>query len=74
MISRIRTPKTPAMTTTTRSPGSIRETAADSSAVRPDPGITITSPFSVWNTFLSASVTGSRIFASKCWSYWMIGG
>ena len=74
MISRMRIPNTPATTTTTGSPGSISETAADSRPVRPEPGMTMTSLFAVWKTSRSPSVTGSRIFTSKCWSYWMMGG
>src|SRR5262249_33115891 len=74
MISRIRRPNWPAITTTTRSPGSITDTAADSRAVRPEPGMTMTSACEVWNTWRSLRVTGSRISRSKCWSYWMIGG
>src|SRR6266508_2260973 len=74
MISRMRPPNCPATMTTTRSSGSITETAEDSSAVRPEPGMTMISPFTVRKTRRSARVRGSRICTSKCWSYWIIGG
>ena len=73
MISRIIRPKTPAPTTSTRSPGSMTETAPASSAVRPDPGITRTS-FRVWNTSRRPSVVGSSTPSSNERSYWMAGG
>ena len=74
MISRIREPKTPATTTRARSPGSSTEIAEASSAVRPDPGIAMTSPRVVWKTSRSARVTGSSILTSKFMSYWMVAG
>jgi hypothetical protein len=74
MISRMSEPNTPATMTSTRSPGSITETAADSSAVRPEPGMTMTSPRGVWKISRRSSVTGSRIFVSKFRSYWIDGG
>src|SRR4029077_14277450 len=74
MISRMRVPKTPATTTSTRSPGSITEIAEASSAVRPEPGIAMTSPRLVWKMSRRARVTGSRILASKFRSYWMVAG
>ena len=43
MISRISTPNCPAPTTSTRSPGSITDSAPASSAVRPEPGSRMTS-------------------------------
>jgi hypothetical protein len=73
MISRMRTPNTPAPTTSTRSPGSMTDSAPASSAVRPEPGMMMTSPL-VWNTSRSASVVGSRTVSSKPRSYWMAGG
>ena len=65
MISRISTPNTPATMTTTGSPGSITDSAAASSAVRPEPGMTITSPRGDWKTSRRLSVMGSRTFTSK---------
>ncbi len=49
------------------------ETAPASSAVRPEPGIKMTSPF-VWNTSRSACVVGSSTPSSKERSYWIVGG
>src|SRR2546422_6298792 len=49
------------------------ETAPASSAVRPEPGIRMTSPL-VWNTSRSASVVGSSTPSSKERSYWIVGG
>src|SRR5438046_2540794 len=73
MISRMRMPNWPAPTTSTRSPGSMTESAPASSAVRPEPGIMCTS-FLVWKTSRRASVVGSRTSSSKLRSYWMDGG
>jgi len=73
MISRMSVPNTPAPTTSTRSPGSITESAAASSAVRPEPGMRITSPL-VWNTSRSARVVGSSTVSSNPRSYWIEGG
>src|SRR3989442_13626130 len=44
-----------------------------SSAVRPEPGIMITS-FFVWKTSRRASVVGSSTPSSKLRSYWIDGG
>src|SRR5262249_12244889 len=73
MISRISRPNTPAPTTSTRSPGSITDSAPASSAVRPEPGMTSTS-FLVWNTSRRASVVGSSTPSSNERSYWIAGG
>src|SRR3990172_9267584 len=73
MISRMSRPNCPAPTTSTRSPGSITESAPASRAVRPEPGIRRTSP-RVWNTSRSASVVGSRTASSNERSYWMAAG
>ena len=73
MTSFMRLPKTPATTTTTRSPGSTRETAAASRPVRPDPGMAMTSP-EVWNTWRRSRHAGSRISSSNGGSYWIIAG
>src|SRR5438067_5048894 len=73
MISRMSRPKAPAPTTSTRSPGSITESAPASSAVRPEPGMMRTSCL-VWKTSRSASVVGSSTVSSKPRSYWMAAG
>src|SRR5258706_5691855 len=73
MISRISRPNWPAPTTSTRSPGSITDSAPASSAVRPEPGMSSTS-FFVWNTSRSASVVGSSTVSSKPRSYWIAAG
>src|SRR3989454_2436611 len=49
------------------------ESAPVSSAVRPEPGIMITS-FFVWKTSRRASVVGSSTPSSKLRSYWIDGG
>ncbi len=67
-------PKTPATMTRVRSPDSTMDSALASSAVLPEPGMVMTSPRSVWNTCLSARLTGSSTFTSKDVSYWMTGG
>ena len=74
MISRISTPNCPATMTRTRSPGSTSEIADVSRAVRPEPGMMMTSPSAVWKTWRRARVVGSRMFRSKFWSYWIMGG
>src|SRR3989475_3173812 len=53
--------------------GSMTESAPVSSAVRPEPGIMITS-FFVWKTSRRASVVGSSTPSSKLRSYWIDGG
>ena len=63
----------PATITSTRSPGSITDSAPASSAVRPEPGMTMTSLRGVWKTSRRARVVGSSTFTSKFWSYWMVG-
>ncbi len=73
MTSFIRLPKTPATTTTTRSPGSMREIDAASSPVRPEPGMAITSP-EVWKIWRRSRHAGSRISSSNGGSYWIIAG
>jgi hypothetical protein len=73
MISFMIWPKTPATTTTTRSPGSTSEAAAASSPVRPEPGIATTSPV-VWKICRRSRQAGSRISSSNGASYWIIGG
>src|SRR5438128_1422010 len=73
MISRMSTPNWPAPTTSTRSRGSMTESAPASSAVRPEPGIMITS-FFVWKTSRRPSVVGSSTSSSKLRSYWIDGG
>jgi hypothetical protein len=68
ITSRMRRPKRPATMTRTLSPGSTSESALDSSAVLPEPGMVMTSPAVVWNTFLRARFTGSSTARSKLWS------
>src|SRR5438132_8391610 len=73
MIPRISRPNAPAPTTSTRSPGSMIDSAPASSAVRPEPGMMMTSLF-VWKTSRRARVVGSSTPSSKERSYWMAEG
>ena len=74
MTSCMSMPKRPVTITMTRSPGSTSDSALDSRAVLPEPGMVMTSPRSVWNTFLRARLIGSSTLRSKFWSYWIMGG
>src|SRR3990172_1885921 len=61
MISRISPPNCPATMTRTRSPGSTSEIADVSRAVRPEPGMMMTSPSAGWETWRRGGGGGAEL-------------